>query len=338
MQKGGYALTNRINYIDFLKFVGLTCIITAHVGSPNWVMMLRSFDVPLMVILSAILAEQSYRRFEENSLQVKDYYFSRIKRLVLPTWIFLLLYFVLRFIAKGELLEVKYYIASFSLTRYGIGYVWIILIYFYSALLVPLFSKLKLSIKCVIGIIIVYVLYEIIYYLKIGVNYYFLDTTVYYIIPYGILTYLGCNYCQMRERTKYLIAIVSFFSFSVLFVYYWITSGSPQLVSIAKYPPRMYYLGYGITCSFGLLLLCERCNFKVFDKFLIRYISMHSMWIYLWHILVLDLYRFLKLPEIWYIKLFVVYGISIVIVLVVNKCLDLINRKQKMGFIKYLRD
>lgn len=47
----------RMGYIDFLKFIGLTGIIIAHVGSPDWLMMLRNFDVPFMVILSSILGE-----------------------------------------------------------------------------------------------------------------------------------------------------------------------------------------------------------------------------------------------------------------------------------------
>lgn len=46
-------------YIDFLKLVGLFCIILAHVGPPAVVMQLRNFDVPLMVILSGMLAANS---------------------------------------------------------------------------------------------------------------------------------------------------------------------------------------------------------------------------------------------------------------------------------------
>ena len=61
--------SSRIAYIDFLKFVGLTGIIIAHVGSPDWMMMARSFDVPLMVILSSILGVNSYKKYCENSKQ-----------------------------------------------------------------------------------------------------------------------------------------------------------------------------------------------------------------------------------------------------------------------------
>ena len=53
----------RIGYVDFLKFIGLTGIILAHVGSPSWLMMLRSFDVPLMVILSSMLGKKSFEKY-----------------------------------------------------------------------------------------------------------------------------------------------------------------------------------------------------------------------------------------------------------------------------------
>ena len=52
----------RIEYVDFFKVLALFCIFLAHVGPPEWVIALRCFDVPLMVILSAMLGERSYAR------------------------------------------------------------------------------------------------------------------------------------------------------------------------------------------------------------------------------------------------------------------------------------
>lgn len=288
MKSQTQTMTSRLDYIDFLKFIGLTGIIIAHVGAPSWAMMLRSFDVPLMVILSSILAEKSYRKIKKHDLTSANvYFFLRIKRLVLPTWMFLTLYFLIEAVLGGGFDSIKYYIASYCLTRYGIGYVWIILIYLYSAMLIPLFSKLKLSAKGFILVIVVYLTYEVSYYLGFGVTNKFLDTTVFYIIPYGLLTYLGYNYNKMSSKMRLAIMIISGIVFSAFGSYYWINSGTPQLVQIAKYPPRLYYLSYGIMWSFLLLILCEKNNFKIYSNPLIKYISMHSMWIYLWHILAL---------------------------------------------------
>ena len=334
--------TGRISYIDFLKFIGLTGIIIAHVNPPSWAMLLRSFDVPLMVILSSILASRSFAKYSETRSSAIAYYVSRIKRLVIPTWIFLVFYFSYSFVVTGQRASTKYYVDSFCMTRYGIGYVWIILIYLYSAMLTPVFARLKLSLKGFIIVCATYILYEIAYFYKLGLNGSgftkdFIDTTFYYIIPYGVLTYLGYNYYKMKKRTKLIIALVSFIVFIFLAVYYRSTLGSFQLVQIAKYPPRIYYLSYGIGCSFALLILCEKKKLEIYDNKVIRFISAHSLWIYLWHIFVLDIYGTLKLPEIWFIKLIIVYMLSMLITFIVNKRLDFAEKCYHISFAKYLR-
>ncbi len=327
----------RIGYVDFLKFIGLTGIILAHVGSPSWLMMLRSFDVPLMVILSSMLGKKSFEKYQNNNLRTLDYYLSRVKRLVIPTWIFLLIYFGIYYIASGKLFSLDYYVASFCLTRYGIGYVWIILIYLYSALLLPIFSKAEMSKIGLLCVAVMYVIYEVLYYFKVGINYEIIDTTFYYIIPYGTLTYLGCNYNHMTKKTKKCISITSLAIFVGMALYYWYKCGTPQLVQIAKYPPRLYYMSYGITASFILMLLCENVNLKLYSNKAILFISKHSMWIYLWHVLVLLIYSALGLPKVWYIKLIVVYSISIIIVLIMNKILDFIEKKRTFKILSYFR-
>ena len=326
----------RIAYIDFLKFIGLTGIIIAHVGSPKWMMMARSFDVPLMVILSSILGVNSFKKYDGKKNGLFRYYSSRIKRLVIPTWTFLVFYFLLMSVAMKEFKSIEYYIASFCLTRYGVGYVWVILMYLYSAMLIPLYSRIGFSIKTTLCLLFVYVVYEIAYYYKIGTDNKIIDSTIYYIIPYGgVLTYLGYNYHRMKK--KELLAGLSLIVFLGLGIYYWSKYGSPKPVSISKYPPRCYYLSYGIAVSFILLIICERNNFRFFQNPFIVYISKHSMWIYLWHILVLSVYSFLNLPKVWYLKLLLVYTCSVAIVAVVNKILDLLEKRTNIPFLRYLR-
>ena len=329
---------DRINYIDFLKFIGLTGIFIAHVGSPKWIMMLRSFDVPFMVILSSALAHKSYDRYVAKNLPTKAYIISRIKRLVIPTWIFLTFYFALDLLTSGKLRDVKYYVASFGLTRYGIGYVWIILIYIYSAILIPVFHKIQLSKKGLIALAIIYILYEIAYYFQLGIQNKLIDTTVYYIIPYGVLTYIGFNYLAMSSKQKLFIIILSSVIFTMMAALYWYKVGEPQLVQIAKYPPRLYYMSYGVAWSLALLMFCETHVLNMYENRAIRFVSEHSMWIYLWHIFVLTMYKELHLPEIWFFKLLVVYVVSCIIVRVINVCIDSIEAKDASIFvIKYLR-
>ena len=106
-------------------------------------MQIRNFDVPLMVIISGFLAFDSYKRSMKGSSSIFNYYWKRISRLLIPTWIFLISYFTLVFlfslITKGN------YPYSFSavlrsfLLLDGIGYVWIIRVYLICSFLTPIF-------------------------------------------------------------------------------------------------------------------------------------------------------------------------------------------------------
>ncbi len=327
----------RFYFIDFLKSIGLLLIIFAHINAPGYALAVRAFDVPLMVIISSILAQKSYIKYENIKGFPYEYLIRRVKRLVIPTWIFLVFYFCLLFLLTNEVFSLKYYFSSFLLTRYGIGYVWVILIYMYSAILVPLFSKFKLNTKFVISIFVIYILYELAFYFCIGKNNLFVDTFFYYIIPYGLLTFLGYNYNHFSKKAKYLITIFSFVIFILLALIMYKTYGSPQSPSIAKYPPRLYFLSYGIFVSFTLLILCQKFNLKIFKSKIVNYISKHSLWIYLWHIVSLKLYKILNLPKIWPIEFIVILGFSIIITFLVNKSIDLIEKKWDCKFLSYFR-
>ena len=325
---------NRIQYIDFLKFIGLTGIIIAHVSSPDWAMMLRNFDVPLMVILSSILNIRSY---SNKHLTPGVFVYSRLKRLLIPTWIFLLFYFILQLLFSGKIMGASYYIYSFCLTRYGIGYVWIMLVFLYSALFVPFSAIINKRKYGFLFIIVLYILYELFFQLHIGAQYKIVDTTIYYLIPYGALTYLGCCYSNMKKQTKYIILCIACFLFIGLGIYYWMLNGAFQSVQFAKYPPRLYYMSYGVACSFALLIICENRQFKIYDNKLIRFVATHSMWIYLWHILILSAYDYMHFPEAWLIKLSIVYCSAAIIVVAQNKLLDLIEQKYTSPLFRYLK-
>lgn len=331
-------MKKRIEYIDFLKFIGLTGIIIAHVGSPNWLMMLRSFDVPLMVIISSLLASYSIKKYNFDFKSIISYYISRFKRLVFPTWIFLIIYFLLKFIIFKELnKDINFYLKTFLLTRYGLGYVWIILIYLYSAFLIPIYKFIGFKKKSKIIVLSIYFLYELLYYFGIGINNKILDTTLFYIVPYGLLTFIGYNYEKITDKKRIVLFVINLSIFITLAYYYFIKNGSFQLVQIAKYPPRLYYLSYGLFCFSLLMIFCNKYDLKIFRNKFIVFISKHSMWIYLWHILVIDIYDNIHLPNFWFIKLLFVYIGAIIIIFIINKILDIIEKKHKYNFFKYLR-
>ena len=311
----------RIPYLDFLKTIALICIILAHVSPPDSVFMLRNFDVVLMIVISAILGGVSYRKRANREVLKSyiSYFISRFKRLVLPTWVLIAVYFTYQLVI-GNVYGVKYIIKSYMLTRYGMGYVWIVLIFLYTALLIPLFCRYEEKKKTVFIVVAsLYAVYEIVYFLGLGVDSKLLNCTVFYIIPYGLITFLGMNYNEFSDRTKKGIILTSFAIFFILLAAYYLNTGSIQDVQIAKYPPRAYYLSYGLAVSYGLLYFCEHCCLRVYENKLIGFVSVHSLGIYLCHVMVLEFYKLLRLPQNWILKWVVVFSTSIVAVWIWSK-------------------
>ena len=131
---------------DVLKVIGLLCIILAHTDPLDFVMYIRSFDVPLMVIISGALFHYSSHK---KKYSFWAYVKKRIPRLVAPTWTFLLLFFSATYIifsvaGKSYPFSMEKIFSSFALLT-GIGYVWIIRVF----ILVSVVSLLLLRMRWV---------------------------------------------------------------------------------------------------------------------------------------------------------------------------------------------
>lgn len=86
--------------IYLLKFIGLCAVILCHVNPPPQVYNLRNFDVTMLVFASGMGFAAGGRDYLESPRLYLSYVWKRIKRLVLPTWLFLLVYFVFFNIVK----------------------------------------------------------------------------------------------------------------------------------------------------------------------------------------------------------------------------------------------
>lgn len=349
--------TKRLEFIDFLKFLGLTGIIFVHAEPPEWGVFLRSFDVPLMVFVSAYLARKSYTRYKDMDNGGWKYIVSRFKRLVFPTWIFLTFFFVLE-AAFGNVFSLKYYLESFGLTLYGIPFVWVILIYLYSALTVPLIDKLivdraassdKPGIektcddkvgggKSVVWIVpaLLYIAYEALYIAGLY-RYSILANTIFYIIPFGIVTFLGYGYDSWTEKTKNILLVIFAAAFVISGAALWLKSGSFQSVSLYTFPPRIYYLTYGLTIIFLLMKVLPRSDAsRIIANPVVSYISKHSMWIYLWHILSCKITEYLAGGLHWSLKFLIIYPGAILLAYAADKIVGWLRGKSKLTILKYL--
>lgn len=88
-------MISRSPTIDLMRFIGLTLIVLAHISPPETIFQIRTFDVPLMIFVSGMAYSGRKPDFSPS------FFIKRLKRLVLPVYIFLTAYFAAVFIIKA---------------------------------------------------------------------------------------------------------------------------------------------------------------------------------------------------------------------------------------------
>ena len=325
---------NRLKNIDILKCIGLFCIILAHVSPPKILFQIRNFDVVLMIMVSALLF---FYRYESSKENYKKYLCKRIKRLILPTWTFLIIFFTFMILFNHKFSTQK--VISSFLLHDGIGYVWVIRVYLIVACLLPFLYKLyNLSDmkKVIIINITIYLIYEVLCYFKVFNYNIFLKDIIAYIIP--CITIITVTYFIKNSNNKRVLnfAIVNLLIFIFIGVKIYIETETIQDTNYMKYPFRLYYLSYAFGISAILILILRNNSIVDFlHTKLIIFISKSSLWIYLWHILFLYIFKYSNLNLSWIVKYIIIVICSMAVVYVQNK---IINKLEKTNINKEILD
>jgi len=318
--------------IDFIKFLGLFAIILAHVGPNEKIFQLRNFDVPLMVFISGFLSYDSYKK----SKLYLSYLYKRIKRIVIPTWIFLIIYFMLILLLNKMFGVVNPYNKKQMLESFlfldGIGYVWIVRVYLLIEIILPLLifiiDKLK-SIYIYLIIVSLFLLNELLCIYGIyGMNK-FNSLFLCNIVGYGIISLLGLVSRKMNKENYFNM----FLLFSIIFLFYvsynYKINHTFIYTQLMKYPPRLYYLSYSMIITYLLMLLNIKINNNILKKIIV-YSSKNSFWIYLWHILFIFVINIFNPNMSWYYRYIIISILSLLTIDLQNLLKNKLNKKIKM--------
>ena len=312
----------RLKNIDILKTIGLLCIILAHVQPNKIVFQLRNFDVVLMIIISSYLFIKKNKTIDKLNLK---YFIKRVKRLVLPTWIFLGAFFTLSSLIIQY--DVKTIISTFLLHE-GIGYVWIIRIYLIAAIILPILTPLLQKRITLLIVVVLYVCYEILAYLKIFQINIFMEDIVAYIMPVVLIITITHWIMNNNNKNVSIFGIINFSIFIVLFILLYKITGKIQNTNYMKYPFRLYYLSYAFSISSFLIILFrnEKLCDRIYNKG-IGFISRSSLWIYFYHIPFVLLLNKIYPSKYMVIKFIIVIVFSIGITYFQNKVMDILENK-----------
>jgi fucose 4-O-acetylase-like acetyltransferase len=331
-----YKTFEREHYIDFLKFIGMLMLVLAHVSAPKYILQLRDFDVPLMVFISAILSKKSLDRNHSTNFCVFDYYKKRFYRLIVPTWIFLIIFYIILFLV-GQFPDLAVVIRSFLFQRDSsiAGYVWVIWVYFLCSLMTPFLYRVKFKTAAILGVII-FAFYELLCNIPLLVESRIFYYTFFTLIPYGIITLIGLNYERFNRKSKISAIVLVLTTWVLLAIYLFFKQGNFVMTNLFKYPVRTYYILYGLGITSILFEIFSRLDLQCYRLSIVKFVSRSSLWTYLWHILYINFFTYyIKIPD-WKIQYFCVLLSSLVTVFIQNKVVDYIESKTKNNMFKFL--
>lgn len=272
---------------DFLRVVGLFSIVLAHVDPPDALWGARSFDVPLMVLVSGAVFQLG---FAGRTIDLGVYLRKRAFRLLAPVYAFLTFYFIVsHFLLPGRF-HGRMILRTFLLLD-GIGYVWIIRIFLFVALAAPFLFAWHRRFSTVRFL----ALLGSIYLVHEGLLAWFgtfppfsgsdlIELTVFYLLPYSVIFGLGLRWPGLSRSQALAIGGICFAIGAAIRVAFWDTPLA-TLMHDQKYPPHLLYFWYGLSVSHVLYAIAISLpTFSLRMTLVTQWISASSLWIYLWHI------------------------------------------------------
>jgi len=300
----------------------------AHTNAPEWLMIGRSFDVPLMVFVSAMCA---------NSLRggVFSYAKKRLKRIYTPVFIFLTLYFVafgtFALVAHKHPIGWKNVIGSYLLLNQpSIGYVWIMRVFLMISLILPFvkrgIDRLNIAWTVTIALSIIIVQHYLVVVCSSIPNYvarFIFEETVLYLVGFIPIVILGIKILHF-SRKELILNIGLLAGLIGTYIYVTNTPFTPQKY---KYPPQSLYILYGMLGCLVLWTLKPVLQ-RVTNYRMIRWFSEKSMWIYLWHIVSVTMVPYLGIfQDLWVGRFLFVLITAVLLTLAYDGVVSLLPKK-----------
>ena len=285
--------------IDSMRAIGILSVVLAHSRAENeWIAQLRIFDVVLLVLL---LGNSFYISSINKKLDYIKYVQKRFSKLVIQTWLFLTIFFLLFFFISVYSNQNYYFTRRVIIRSYllldGIGYVWIMRVFFLVALISPFLleisSRINNDFVYLIFVCGGYLFYIFLLYVNSnlsGLLHLIFSNFIIYGFSYSLIAAVGIRIPTLNKKGIFFYA----FFFLSAFVFLTFSQGYfPLELQQNKYPPQIYYLSYGLFMSLMLNLLFNiKFVATIFNNEFVRFLSKSSAWLYFWHIIPVYIIQF----------------------------------------------
>lgn len=275
--------------IDFLRGLAVILMILIHATAyflndptTRFVWDYTHFAVPLFVFCSGFVF---FSKNAETPLSV-SYIWKRLKRLVLPYYIFLLPFFFISFLSKPESLTIRQILEKLLLSG-GRDLNWLVILFIYLLFLFPIVHFIYRQKKWV-------------FYVLSGAAFLGCILFLFYIphLPFRFVMWLPWTFfliftlvfTKKKDNPYFLLSTVILSAVSFI-VTRDILQGQDKTLVLTenKYPPNLYYLSYGIfftTVLYYLHSFISRNTLYVrFVQKPVDFLSVHSYSLFFIHFL-----------------------------------------------------
>lgn len=218
--------------IDVLRMLAITGIVIVHINPSIFWQQIRSYDVPLMVILSGICFGLP------TTIKKSDYYRKRFIRMIIPSWLFLSMYFSVNFL-MGNDVEFKRVLMCYTFMTPW--YFWIVRILFVTAVAAPFLAAIsrRLSTSNIVVLIVVLLFISEIL-AQISDNYLYVVVVMF--VPYLAYFMLGMNlerFSASKIAVGGLFMLLCYFSIAT---YLFLDTNEYIPTGSQKYPPPNFII------------------------------------------------------------------------------------------------
>ncbi len=319
----------RNSRIDYLRSLAILLVMLAHVSPPEWMMQIRTFDVVLLFILSGggiSLSAKTHLATPQSKSSFFGIVWRRSRKLILPAYAvtigyWLVVQLVCLFLHRELAYSFSQLLYALAFTTRGLGFIWIAVIFLWGTLLGQAFRWLSNCIRSdalftlLLGGLLLFV--QLLWFINQSLAAHNAPVWLQIIfndwfgnwLAYLLMTFAGVRLLERQEFKYWLLGIGI-----VLFLFFLWQIGS-FCPNNFKYPPNLYYIGYGLSISMLLWLATPNIHIKGIEWF-----SRHSWDIYLAHIVLYVLTVFVRQ---WLFRYAIIATGSVIIVII----WELLSRK-----------
>ncbi len=271
----------------------------AHSEPPSWLYQLRNFGTPLLIVASGLTYALIY---STRRMETLNFYRKRLSKLVFPAWLFIPVFYGFFFVAfhiarRPDPFHFTTILDTFAFS--GIEGVWILKVYITLALITPLALKVEAGMRNTGAyfalLLLVYTAYEGLVAYAPSVVPPALHPLVFSnllpAIPYTILFLYGLRLSRLTRAQVITASCLGLSVFGVMAYLKYTAAGMFVQTQEFKYPPTLYYLSYGFF-ALNVFYLSRNFLLGLVRTRIVLWLSSHSLWIYLWHILALYAWDF----------------------------------------------